>query len=142
MRSVALAGLAIVCLATAASAQKTVPSPQIEQGGSLPLRDVMALAKPYPNLITQIRLQLVRANLKADKVTCAAKRFDATWTSLGGGRAGPYSCAIGKRVVIIETQATYRDKNGRKLQPTDPALPAKATRVTEAGLKWVWTGGQ
>ena len=115
---------------------------QAQQGSALPLRDVMAIAKPYPNLVTQIRLQLVRANLKADKVVCTANRFGDQWKSLSGARSGPYTCEIGKRVLVIETQAVYRDKDGRKLMPDDPQLPAKATKVTEAGLKWVWKGAQ
>ena len=105
---------------------------------TLLLTEVMQAAKPYPNLVTQIRLQLVRANLKADKVACSAERFDTKWTTLGGARVGPYTCAIGKRTLTIETARSYRDQRGAKLKPTDPELPVKAAKVTEAGFKWVW----
>lgn len=116
----------------------SLASEAIAAGGSLPLTEVMALAKPYPNLVTQIRLQLVRANLKADKVVCTANRFGNEWTALGGARSGPYACEIGKRTVVIETQPTFSDKSGSKLKPTEPDLPKKAAKMTERGFKWQW----
>jgi hypothetical protein len=116
----------------------TLPTGAAHAGGSLPLTEVLLAAKPYPNLVVQIRLQLVRANLKPENVMCAADRFGTEWTALRGARVGPYTCTIGKRRLSIETVRRYRDKRGAKLAETDPQLPAKAAKVTEAGFKWVW----
>jgi hypothetical protein len=123
-------------IATSASAQR--PTPPITQGGSMPLEAVLVVAKPYPNLLLQVRLQLVRANLKRDAVTCGAGRYDARWTQLNGARLAPYECKIGKQTLVISAAQTYYDRNGRRLAPADVTTPAKAAKVKESGLKWNW----
>ncbi len=107
-------------------------------GGSLPLTDVISLASKYPNLVQQIRLQLLAAGLDKRKVTCTAERYSNQWVKLGGARVGPYECAIGKRTLRITTAATYYDRNGHRLKGDDVALPAKAARLVESGFKWTW----
>jgi hypothetical protein len=114
------------------------PMPVVTQGGSLPLEQVLAVAKPYPNLLLQVRLELVRANLKRDAVSCGAGRYDARWATLSGNRLAPYECKIGKRTLVITAAQTFYDRNGRRLVPTDAATPAKAATVRESGLKWSW----
>ncbi len=108
------------------------------QGGSLSLGEVLDVAKPYPNLTTQVRLRLIASNTTKDKVTCSAQRFSNTWTGLSGARLAPYVCPIGKRTLTITTEPTYYDKAGYKLKPSDPALAVKAAKVTESRLKWSW----
>jgi hypothetical protein len=128
--------VSLLALATPANAQR--PAPPVTQGGSMPLEAVMAVAKPYPNLLLQVRLQLVRANLKRDAVTCGAGRYDARWTQLSGARLAPYECKIGNQTLLISAAQTYYDRNGKRLPPADVTTPAKAAKVKESGLKWSW----
>ena len=112
--------------------------PGIGGGGSLPLTDVLEVVKPYPNLVVQVRLQLVRANVSRDKVVCSGRRFGNDWPALGGARIAPYECPIGKRTLVVTAGQTFYDRNGHKLRPTDPELPRKAAKVKESGVAWRW----
>ncbi len=107
--------------------------------GSVPLGAVVALAKPYPNLLLEIRLQLLRANLKRDTVACQASELDTPWTKLNGVRLGPYTCRLGTRTLTVTTVPVYYDQRGKRLDARDPALAAKTTKVTETQLKWRWS---
>jgi hypothetical protein len=118
-----------------AFAQKVAP---IEGGGSLPLGDVLRVAKPYPNLINEVRLALLKAGLKRDHVTCSGQRLSTAWTHLGGQRVAPYECRIGDRSLVVRAVANYFDRNGHKLAGDDPGVAAKATRLAEARLTWQW----
>jgi hypothetical protein len=113
-------------------------APLSEQGGSLPLAEVLDLAKPYPNLVTQVRLRLVASNLKKEQVTCSGQRLANTWPQLAGRRLAPYSCTIGRRTVTITADQLFYDKAGYKLKAGDPDLAVKATKVVESRLKWSW----
>jgi hypothetical protein len=125
-----------LALATPVSAQRVAPP--LTQGGSMPLEAVLAVAKPYPNLLLQVRLQLVRANLKRDAVTCGAGRYDIRWVQLSGARLAPYECKIGTQTLVISAAQTYYDRNGKRLAAADVTTPAKAAKVRESGLKWSW----
>jgi hypothetical protein len=127
--------LSLVCAALTFSA--AAPAAAL-QGGSLPLTDVIALAKPYPNLLLQIRLELVRANTTRDKVVCTADRLDGTWKRLSAARVGPYQCLIGRRALTVTTTPTYYDERGYKLSPRAPDLSIKAVRIDQKNLKWTW----
>lgn len=133
MRFLAIAAI-IGAVATPVAAQPSSPG----QGGSIPLADVLAVARPYPNLTTQVRLRLIGSNTTKEKVTCTAQRFSNTWPALGGARLAPYVCPIGKRTLTITAEPTYYDKAGYKLKVTDPALASKAVKVVESRLKWSW----
>ena len=104
----------------------------------VPLADVLALAKPYPNLLFEIRAELVRAGLKRDAVTCTAPRFASDWTQLRGGRHAPYACRVGPRTLTIGARRTVFDGNGHKLAADDPSTRRKAARLVESGLTWRW----
>jgi len=136
MHRIALTFVSLVLTAAAASAK--VAAPGLSGGGSVPLVEVLDLAKPYPNLVLQVRLQLVRANLKREQVVCTGSRFGNQWVALGGARLAPYECPIGKRRLIITANQSYFDKNGRKVKPNDPDLMHKAAKVKESGLAWQW----
>jgi hypothetical protein len=125
----------IGCLAATYAAAKV---PGLSGGGSLPLAEVVTLAKPYPNLTLQVRLQLLRANLKRDDVVCAAARYGNQWTALGGRRSAPYECRIGQRKLVITANQIYFDRNGRKVSVSDRELLRKAATVKENGLSWQW----
>ena len=132
-------GLTLIGLVLSAGvAMAKVVTPGLSGGGSLPLADVLEIAKPYPNLVMQVRLQLVRANLKREQVVCSGRRFGNQWTALGGARLAPYECAIGKRTLTIDARQSYLDGNGRKVKIDDPQLMSKAAKVTESGLVWRW----
>jgi hypothetical protein len=128
----------IVSALAATSATARGPTPGIAGGGSRPLTEIIDLARPYPNLVLQMRLQLVRANLKREQVSCAGGRYSAQWSTLGGGRLAPYTCPIGKRTLRIEAAQTYFDRNGRKIKVTDPEVMARAATVKESALTWQW----
>jgi hypothetical protein len=132
-------GLALIGLVLGSSlAMAKVVTPGLSGGGSLPLTEVLELAKPYPNLVMQVRLQLVRANLKREQVVCSGRRFGNQWTALGGARLAPYECVIGKRTLMIDARQSYFDGNGRKVKVDDPQLMSKAAKVTESSLAWRW----
>ena len=112
--------------------------PGVGGGGSLPLADLLQMVKPYPNLVLQVRLELVRASLARDKVVCTGRRFANTWPALGGARIAPYECPIGKRTLVVTAAQTFYDKNGHRLRVSDPELPRKAAKVKESGITWRW----
>lgn len=130
--------LFLFAVASLGLAGPALAQPAPGQGGSVPLVEVLDLAKPYPNLTTQVRLRLIASNTTKEKVTCTAQRFANTWTGLGGARLAPYVCPIGKRTLTITAEPTYYDKAGYKLKATDPTLSAKAAKVVESRLKWSW----
>lgn len=98
----------------------------------------MTAAARYPNLLHQIRLQLLLAGRKKSQVVCTAERFSNRWEHLGGARVGTYECRIGGRALRITTLKAYYDRNGHRLDDDDPATTAKAARVVESGFKWAW----
>jgi hypothetical protein len=104
----------------------------------VPLSEVVALAKPYPNLLLQIRLELVRANTTRDKVTCTAEQLEPVWIKFKNARIGPYRCQIGKRNLAITTTPQFFDERGYKLKPTAADVTIKAARLQESKLKWQW----
>ncbi len=114
------------------------PAPGLSGGGSVPLADVLEVAKPYPNLVLQVRLQLVRANVKREQVVCSGARYSPTWANLGGARLAPYECKIGRRTLVVDAAQNYFDRNGRKVKIDDPDVMRKAAKVTEKGLTWRW----
>ena len=136
MRSLSIFALLVAIGTSAAVAQNAVP--QSEQGGSIPLAEVLAVAKPYPNLVTQVKLRLLASGLKTEQVSCGAKRFPTAWGGLGAARAAPDVCSFGKRTLTITAEPTYYDKAGYRLKASDPALPDKAVKIVESRLKWSW----
>lgn len=132
-RTICMAVL-VAAFAKPALAQRAVPG----TGGSLPLIEVMAVATRYPNLLSEIRLQLLAAGLKRDAVTCAADRFSSDWAHMGGARVAPYDCSIGSRTLRITAVPTYFDRNGHRVKADDTDIRAKAVSMAQSGLKWQW----
>lgn len=126
----ALLVLAVGCAADTASARAPA---------TVPLDHILELAKPYPNLIVQIRLQLVRANLKREQVTCTSQPAPAGMVHLQGRGIAPYTCQIGKQRLSVSAIATFLDADGRRINSRDPAGAAKTVSVRETGLKWRWS---
>jgi hypothetical protein len=114
-------------------AQRPAPA-----ASTVPLTDLLTLAKPYPNLISVIRLQLLASGKKKEAIACKSSGIPGTWPSLGGRPVAPYVCPIGKRTLTVTAEPTYYDANSYKLKSSDPALATKATRFSESKLKWTW----
>ena len=104
-------------------------------GGSMGLDDVLVAVTSAPKLIAEIHAELKANDLKIEDVTCSGARFGNQWTYLGGGRAAPYECTIGKREIIIDANRTYFDSNGRKSGEYEPR---RAKTFQEIKFKWKW----
>ena len=111
------------------------PAPQ---GGSLPLAEVLVLAKPYPNLMQEVRLELLRAGVRKEAVVCSGRRLSAEWPALTGARTAPYECRIGRRKLVVTARQTFYDANGHRLSSEDPQVRRRAVKVAETGLQWRW----
>src|ERR1700720_3788936 len=68
--------------------------------GTLELGEVFLAVGKAPKLVAEIQAELDRNGLKGAGVTCIAARHGNHWKYLGGGRAAPYRCEIGKRTVF------------------------------------------
>jgi hypothetical protein len=107
--------------------------------GTLGLDEVLAAVVNAPKLVTEIRSELDKDNLKVEAVTCIAARHGNHWTYLGGGRAAPYECAIGHRTLRIEADRVYFDARGKLLGDLDKADPKRAKTFREDNFRWTWT---
>lgn len=107
--------------------------------GTLGLDEVITAVSKSPKLVAEIQAELAKDNLKADGVTCIAARHGNHWTYLGGGRAAPYECEIGKRTIRIEADRIYFDERGRLLGDLDKADPKHAKTFREDNFRWTWT---
>src|SRR4249920_2640931 len=87
--------------------------------GTLGLGEVLIAVVKAPKLVAEIQAELDRDGLKVPDVTCIAARHGNHWKYLGGGRAAPYRCEIGKRTVSIEADRVYFDERGKLLGDLD-----------------------
>jgi hypothetical protein len=107
--------------------------------GTLGLDEVMAAVAKAPKLVSEIQAELDKDNLKAETVTCLGARHGNQWRYLGGGRAAPYRCEIGKRSVVIEADRVYFDAQGKSLGDVDKADQKRAKTFRESNFRWTWT---
>jgi hypothetical protein len=107
--------------------------------GSLGLGEVMTAVAKAPRLAAEIRAELERANLKVQDIICVAARHGNQWKYLGGGRAAPYKCEIGKRSINIEADRLYFDPHGKLLGDLEKADPKRAKTFKEDNFRWQWT---
>ena len=107
--------------------------------GSLGLDEVLTTVAKAPKLVAEIQAELDKNNLKAPGVTCIAARHGNQWKYLGGGRAAPYECEIGKRSITIEADRVYFDPGGKSLGNLDKADPKRAKTFREDNFRWEWT---
>jgi hypothetical protein len=108
-------------------------------GGSLPLDEVLAAVAKEPKLVAEIQAELDRNGIKAGDIVCGGARHGNQWKYLGGGRAAPYECEIGKRAVTIEADRIYFDPKGKSLGNVDKADPKRAKTFKEDNFRWNWT---
>jgi len=127
------------CLATALSVAIVMLSTPTNAAGSLPLEDVLVAVKDAPKLVAEIKAELARSGLSVQGVVCVGARHGRHWIYLGGARAAPYTCRIGKREVRIEADRVYFNANGRKLGDVDHASPQKAKTFQESDFRWTWS---
>ena len=131
IRAVALAGLCVIWTAPARAP------------GSLGLDEVLGAVSAAPELVRQIEVELRKRDLKIGDVICVAARHGNHWKHLGGGRAAPYECSIGDRVLKIDAERTYYDINGHKLgqlgQAPDKRLFERAKSFRESNVRWAWS---
>jgi hypothetical protein len=108
--------------------------------GTLGLGEVLAaVAAGAPKLVAEIQAELDKNSLKAADVTCIAARHGNHWKYLGGGRAAPYECEIGKRSIKIEADRVYFDPRGKSLGNLDKADSKRAKTFKEDNFRWSWT---
>ena len=107
--------------------------------GTLGLGEVFLAVGKAPKLFAEIQAELDRNGLKVAGVTCIAARHGNHWKYLGGGRAAPYRCEIGKRAVSIEADRVYFDERGKLLGDLDKADPKHARTFMEDNFRWSWT---
>ena len=107
--------------------------------GTLELGEVFLAVGKAPKLVAEIQAELDRNGLKVTGVTCIAARHGNHWKYLGGGRAAPYRCEIGKRTVSIEADRVYFDERGKLLGDLDKADPKHAKAFMEDNFRWSGT---
>jgi hypothetical protein len=107
--------------------------------GTLGLGEVLVAVDKSPKLVAEIEAELDRNGVKVSAVTCIAARHGNHWKYLGGGRAAPYECQIGKRTVLIEADRVYFDERGKLLGGLDKADPKHARTFREDNFRWSWT---
>jgi hypothetical protein len=108
-------------------------------GGSLGLDEVLKAVATAPKLVAEIQAELGKNNLEPGDVVCGGARHGNHWKYLGGGRAAPYECEIGKRTLEIEADRTYFDGRGKSLGDLEKADPQRAKTFREDNFRWSWT---
>ena len=121
---------------TAALALGAVPA---SAEGTLGLDEVLVAVGKAPKLVAEIQAELGNNNLKAENLTCIGARHGNHWKYLGGGRAAPYQCDIGRRSLNIEADRVYFDPRGKLLGDVDKADPKRAKTFQESNFRWTWT---
>jgi hypothetical protein len=106
--------------------------------GSIALDEVMEQLKDNPKLIAAVTAELKAQGLEADKVICTGARFGGHWVNLGGARAVPFECEIGKRTLKIEGEIHLYDGAGKEVGMDDPAAPEQAATYKETAITWTW----
>ena len=121
---------------TAALALGAVPA---SAEGTLGLDEVLVAVGKAPKLVAEIQAELGNNNLKPENLTCIGARHGNHWKYLGGGRAAPYQCDIGRRSLNIEADRVYFDPRGKLLGDVDKADPKRAKTFQESNFRWTWT---
>lgn len=108
-------------------------------GGSLGLEEVLTAVAKAQKVVAEINAELEKNSVKAADVICTAARHGNHWKFLGGGRAAPYECEIGKRSISIDADRIYFDSKGKSLGDLDKADPKRAKTFREDNFRWTWT---
>ena len=106
--------------------------------GTLGLDEVLTAVANAPKLVAEIRAELDSINLKPGQVTCIGARHGNHWEYLGGSRAAPYQCEIGRRSLKIEADRVYFDARGKPVGDLE-SNPKRAKSFRENNFRWTWT---
>jgi hypothetical protein len=106
--------------------------------GSITLDDVIAQLQDEQKLVAEILAELKAQNLKAEEVICVGSRFGGQWTNLGGARAVPYECEIGKKKLAIEGTVHVYDDAGKELDMNEDGSFEHAAEFRQADITWKW----
>jgi hypothetical protein len=107
--------------------------------GTLGLDEVLTAVAKAPKLVAEIRAGLDSNHLKPGHVTCIGARHGNHWKYLGGGRAAPYQCEIGRRSLRIEADRVYFDARGKLVGDIEETVPKRASTFQESNFRWTWT---
>jgi hypothetical protein len=125
-------------LATLACSLLGVGSAIAQGGGTASLEDVLDQFQDNQTLISEILAELRTQNLRAEDVGCIAYRVSGQWRYLGGARAVPYECEVGKRRLNIEGTVHVYDDNGTELDQKDEKSFERGTEIRQADITWKW----
>ena len=106
--------------------------------GSITLDEVIEQLQEQEKLTTEILAELKAQNLKAEEVICDGSRFGGQWRNLGGARAVPYECEIGKKKLAIEGTVHIYDDGGKELDMNEDASFEHAVEYRQADITWKW----
>jgi hypothetical protein len=106
--------------------------------GSTTLDDVIEQLQDEQKLTAEIFAELKAQNLKAEEVICVGSRFGGQWRNLGGARAVPYECEIGKKKLAIEGTVHVYDDAGKELDMNEDASFEHAAEYRQADITWKW----
>jgi hypothetical protein len=106
--------------------------------GSTTLDDVIEQLLDEQKLTAEIFAELKAQNLKAEEVICVGSRFGGQWRNLGGARAVPYECEIGKKKLAIEGTVHVYDDAGKELDMNEDASFEHAAEYRQADITWKW----
>jgi hypothetical protein len=106
--------------------------------GSTTLDDVIEQLQDEPKLVAEILAELKTQNLKAEEVICVGSRFGGQWRNLGGARAVPYECEIGKKKLAIAGTVQIYDDAGKELDMNEDASFEHAAEYRQADITWKW----
>src|SRR5689334_1808951 len=69
--------------------------------GSIGFDEVMKFAAHNPTLVKDIQTAIRHQHVKRSNILCGGARFGNQWTNLGGERAPPFTCRVGKLLLTI-----------------------------------------
>ncbi len=125
-------------LATLACSLLGIGSAIAQGGGTATLEDVLEQLQDNQMLISEILAELRTQNLRAEDVGCIGYRLSGHWRNLGGARAVPYECEVGKRKLNIEGTVHVYDDNGTELDRNDEKSFERGTEIRQADITWKW----
>lgn len=109
-----------------------------EGGGTASLEDVLDQLQDNQALISEILAELRTQNLRPEDVGCIGYRLSGQWRYLGGARAVPYECELGKRKLNIDGTVHVYDDNGIELDQKDEKSFERGTEIRQADITWKW----
>ena len=108
--------------------------------GSIGFDEVMKFAVRSQKLVKEIRNAIEEQHVKRTDIQCGAARFGNQWVNLGGDRAPPFNCQIGKRSLTINGEILFFDARGRRIRRgmDDPDVFGNAHSFRLKKPTWKW----